>query len=109
MPGSIDFTRRFIPEHLTPLYHTPAYAQLSPVQRLRYNQLHACYFNEQTIFFETAMAQHILRAFLKRDVPTSLGDGLRNFIAEEKLHSQMFRDLNRQAFPDLYGNGDFHF
>ena len=59
----IDFSRRFIPDRLTPLYHTPVYAQLSDAQRLRYNQLHASYFNEQTIFFESAMAQHILHEF----------------------------------------------
>lgn len=109
MAYQIDFTKRFIPERLTPLYHTSAYAELSPPQRLRYNQLHACYFNEQTIFFESAMAQHILRGFIKRKLPGALAEGIRAFIAEETQHSQMFRDLNRKCLPDYYANGDFFF
>lgn len=109
MIGPIDFTKRFIPERLTPLYHTPAYARLSPGQRLRYNQLHAAYFNEQTIFFESAMAQYILRGFLQRRLPEGLAAGLRTFIAEESEHSQMFRALNRNGWPERYARGDFHF
>lgn len=105
----IDFSRRFIPDRLTPLYHTPVYAQLSDAQRLRYNQLHASYFNEQTIFFESAMAQHILHCFISRSVPDGLVDGLRTFIAEEVEHSKMFRELNRQCLPEIYTKGDFHF
>ena len=109
MMGPIDFTKRFIPEHLTPLYHISAYARLSGAQQLRYNQLHASYFNEQTIFFESAMAQHILRGFIKRKLPNGPTDGLHTFIAEEAQHSQMFRELNRNCLPEHYANGDFHF
>src|SRR5258706_10780789 len=105
----IDFTKCFIPERLTPLYHIPAYARLSGGQRLRYNQLHASYFNEQTIFFESAMAQHILRGFIKRNLPEGLADLLRTTIAEEGRHSQMFRELNRDCLPEHYAKGDFHF
>src|SRR5258708_15767223 len=109
MMGTIDFTKRFIPERLTPLYHTPAYARLSIEQRLRYNQLHASYFNEQTIFFESNMAQHILRALIKRRLPDGLADGLHTFVGEEAQHSQMFRGLNRKCAPERYATGDFHF
>ncbi len=105
----VDFSKRFIPEHLTPLYHTSAYAQFTDVQKLRYNQLHASYFNEQTIFFESAMAQHILRCFITRKLPDGLANGLRTFIAEEAEHSKMFRELNRQCLPEIYAQGDFHF
>jgi hypothetical protein len=109
MIGPIDFTKRFIPERLTPLYHTAAYTRLSRGQQLRYNQLHASYFNEQTIFFESAMAQPILRGLMKRTLPDGMADGLRIFIAEEAQHSQMFRELNRNCLRERYANGDFHF
>jgi len=105
----IDFSRFFIPEELTPLYHTPCYAWLTGAQRLRYNQLHACYFNEQTIFFESVMAQRILSYFVKQSLPGGLSEGLRQFIAEEARHSEMFRQLNRQCLPHRYANGDFYF
>lgn len=105
----IDFSRRFIPERLTPLYHTPGYTLLTSQQRLRYNQLHASYFNEQTIFFESAMAQHILRCFVVRKLPGALVEGLRRFVAEEAEHSMMFRVLNHQCLPAVYADGDFHF
>ena len=76
---------------------------------MRYNQLHALYFNEQTIFFESAMAQHILRAFIGQKVPEGLGEGLKRFVAEEAEHSQMFRELNRSCRPDIYAEKDFYF
>jgi len=106
---AIDFSRRFMPEHLTPLFHTACYARLTREQRLRYNQLHSFYLNEQTIFFESAMAQHILRAFTMRELPASLATGLETFIAEEAAHSEMFRQLNRLCWPDVYSKEDFYF
>ncbi|HEY3914056.1 MAG TPA: diiron oxygenase [Verrucomicrobiae bacterium] len=106
---AINFSRRFIPEHLTPLRHTASYAKLSEEQRLRYNQLHSLYLNEQTIFFESAMAQYILRDFAARELPDGLGEGLRTFFAEEAEHSKMFRELNRLCRPDIYAKGDFYF
>src|SRR5215472_6845291 len=109
MTREIDWTKQFIPERLTPLYHTSSYGQLSAAQRLRYNQLHGCYFNEQVIFFESAMAEHILLALLQRTPPPRLAEGLRTFIAEEKKHSEMFRNLNRRCQPPIYTNNDFHF
>lgn len=109
MIGPIDFTKRFIPEVLTPLYHTPSYAQLTPGQQLRYNQLHATYFNEQTIFFESAMAKPLLREVIKHCVPKDLAVGLRVFLAEEEQHSQMFRALNRACFPERYAESDRYF
>ena len=100
--SAIDFTRRFIPERLTPLFHTPAYSRLSDEQRLRYNQLHGCYLNEQTIFFESAMARHILNHFASRKLPAGLAGELPCFIAEEAEHSEMFRQLNRRCLAEVY-------
>lgn len=106
---TIDFAKRFIPEHITPLFHTESYAVLTAEQRLRYNQLHALYFNEQTIFFESAMARHILADFLKGNLGAGLKRGLQKFIAEEAEHSAMFRELNRKCAPAVYGQNDFYF
>ena len=105
----IDFSRYFMPERLTPLFHTPSYARLSENQRRRYNQLHACYLNEQTIFFERVMAQPILESMLRVALPDAVSRALPTFMAEEAAHSEMFRALNRRCRPDLYARGDFHF
>ena len=107
--ATIDCSKPFLPQHITPLYHTEGYARLSDAQKLRYNQLHALYFNEQTIFFESSMAQHILRDFLLQKLPEGLAVGLRTFVAEEADHSKMFRELNRSCRPDIYGRSDFYF
>ena len=69
---AIDFSRYFMPERLTPLFHTPSYAHLSEEQRRRYNQLHACYLNEQTIFFERVMAQPILESMMRVALPDAI-------------------------------------
>lgn len=103
------FDKLFMPERLTPLFHAPGYARLTAAQRLRYNQLHAGYLHEQTIFFESAMAQPILRSLLTLQLPEGLADGLKQFREEEAQHSQMFRALNRRCRPEIYGCSDFHF
>jgi hypothetical protein len=109
LSDGIDFSRRFMPEKLTPFFFTPAYGTLTEEQKLRYNQLHACYFNEQTIFFESAMARCILRDFLAQKLPGGLAEGLQVFISEEAEHSEMFRKLNRSCRPNIYSKGDFYF
>jgi hypothetical protein len=106
---AIDFSRRFMPEELTPLYHTRAYRLLDSEQRLRYNQLHALYFNEQTMFFEKALAHNVLGYFLAQPLPAALKSGLLQFRREEEQHSNMFRDLNRKCAPQIYSHQDFYF
>jgi len=107
--GQIDFSRYFMPEPLTPLYCTPAYATLTAPQRLRYNQLNALYFNEQTMFFEKALAGNILGHYLEQPLPAGLKSGLRQFWAEEVQHSAMFLALNRKCAPEIYSQQDFYF
>lgn len=99
----------FIPSELTPLFHTPVHRELTEAQRLRYNQLHALYFNEQIMFFETALCRPILSALLRDAWPERLAEGLRQFRAEEQRHTEMFRELNRRFAPHLYEKGDLHF
>jgi hypothetical protein len=105
----VDPARFFIPAELTPLFHTPVYRELAEPQRLRYNQLHALYFNEQIQYFETALGRPILSALLRETWPDRLADGLRQFHDEELQHTEMFRRLNRLAAPHLYQDGDLRF
>jgi len=107
--ATVDFSRWFMPEELTALYHTPIYGSLTEPQRRRYNQLHALYFNEQTMFFEKALARNVLGYFLTRPLSEELKSGLRQFEAEEEEHSEMFRSLNQKCAPETYSERDFHF
>ena len=109
LPASIDFSRRFMPDELTTFYHAPAYATLTEAQCLRYNQLNALYFNEQTMFFEKALARNVLGHFIARPLPDALKNGLMQFMAEEEQHSAMFRNLNQRCAPAIYQSNDFHF
>jgi hypothetical protein len=106
---TIDFSRPFMPEELTPLYHTRGFARLDARQKLRYNQLHGLYFNEQTIFFEKALARNVLGYFLNRGLPAELKAGLQQFLVEEEQHTEMFRCLNRECAPEIYSHRDFFF
>lgn len=106
--GPVDHSRYFMPERFSPLYFTPWLARLSADQRRRYNQLHTLYFNEQLMFFEDSLAESVLGAALKTPLPAALADSLRDFIAEERDHSAMFRRLNRLS-EDFYADRDYHF
>jgi hypothetical protein len=82
---------------------------LSEEQRLRYNQLHAIYFSEQIIFFETAIGRPILEALLRGSLPLQLSKSLQQFLDEEQQHTEMFRQLNQQCAPQFYRAGRFYF
>jgi P-aminobenzoate N-oxygenase AurF len=105
----IDFTRRFIAEEFTPLFHTREYHSLPDPIRLRYNQLHALYFNEQVAFFEQEMLSPALLAMQRERLPSSLAAGLLLFFEEEQRHTAMFRALNRRGAPELYKTCGYHF
>jgi hypothetical protein len=107
--GTVDFSRRFMPQELTPLYHAPVHHELSQEQQLRYNQLHALYFNEQIMFFERKLALNLLTPFLSGNLPEGLRLRLAQFLQEEERHSAMFLGLNRQCAPHLYRDREFHF
>jgi hypothetical protein len=107
--SAIDFSRYFMPEKLTTLYYTEVYTNLTDIQRLRYNQLHGLYFNEQTIFFEKTLAQNVLGYFLQSPLPGNLKTGLKQFLREELEHTAMFRKLNRLCDPGKYADQDFYF
>ena len=105
----IDYTRCFIAEEFTPLFHTSAYGLLPCEARLRYNQLHALYFNEQVSFFEQEMLSPALLGLMRGPLPSDLAAGLRTFFDEEQRHTAMFRALNRRCAPELYGGGVYRF
>jgi hypothetical protein len=107
--ASVDYGKRFLPEEFSPLYYTPSYRVLTEAQRLRYNQLQALYFNEQIIFFETAIGRRVLEALLRESLPPQLTKGLRQFLEEEQQHTEMFRRLNQHCAPQFYGAGHFYF
>jgi hypothetical protein len=107
--AAVDHRKRFIPDEFTPLYYTPSYRVLTKEQRLRYNQLQALYFNEQIIFFETAIGRPVLEALMRCTLPQDLKKGLRQFLEEEQQHTEMFRQLNQQCAPHFYGASFFYF
>lgn len=106
---AVDTGKSFIPERFTPLFHTPCYAELTPPQRRRYNQLQACYFHEQVTFFETVLGGGILEALLRAALPAPLTATLRRFRDQEREHTAMFRRLIQRAAPHLYTGRDFYF
>lgn len=105
----MESTRRFIAEEFTPLFHTSAYRLLPPAVSLRYNQLHALYFNEQVAFFEQEMLGPALNALQYCDLPAELAAGLKIFFGEEELHTAMFRALNRRFAPEFYATNPYYF
>jgi hypothetical protein len=107
--SSVDYSRHFIPEHFSPLFYTPVYAELTDEQRLRYNQLHGCYCNEQIMFFEKFVAENVLTGLLRTRDAKPLLPQLRVFLEEERRHAQMFYDLNRLCLPRLYEQEEFYF
>ncbi|MGH9723180.1 MAG: diiron oxygenase [Bryobacteraceae bacterium] len=105
----VDRGRWFLPEHLTHLYYAPPYDTLTPEQRLRYNQLFACYFNEQLMFFELNLIWYLRAILSDARVTQDLCEGVRALIVSEERHTAMYRALNRDAEPERYAGGDFYF
>lgn len=106
---AIDFSRYFVPETFTPLFYTPFYAALSEAQRLRYNQLHGCYCNEQIMFFERFIGENVLPRLQRDRTAASLAPRLGDFLEEERRHTRMFYELNRRCLPEVYAAGPFYF
>lgn len=107
--GVVDKARRFLPESLTPLAHTPSYATLPPAVRLRYNQLFASAYHEQFIYLETMLAGPVLPALIRRYANDPLAERLLLFQAEERLHSHWFHLLHCASEPALYADNRHFF
>ena len=107
--GRIDRTRRFLPEAISPLAHTSVYGELSAVARLRYNQLFACSYHEHFIFLERTLADHILPVLVSHFAHDPLAERLRQFRAEEVVHTAWFHRLHRACEPELYQDNYYYF
>jgi hypothetical protein len=105
----IDFTRRFIPQFITPLAYTRIYDELSDRQKLRYNQLYASNFHEQFMSLEKVLIEHLLQPLTYRFRGEKLAAHLIDFRNEEIKHTAMFHDLHVRCEPQLYSNHDFYF
>lgn len=102
----VEQDRFFMPESLTPLFHTQLYPSLAVEVRRRYNQLHALYVNEQIAYFELSFAPFIEAVAWGRP---ELSQDLKAFVNEERRHSRMFARLNLAAAPEYYEAGSHRF
>lgn len=103
------WSRRFIPDRLTPLPFTPVWVELAPADQLRYNQLHGLYFHEQIIFFEQRIIVPLMRALQPSVCDAGLRQALDIFIAEEMTHSAQFHQWLRTVQPAWYAHDWQHF
>lgn len=106
------FDRPFLPDECTHLVHTPHYANLTEQQQLAYNQLFGLRINEQFIMFEEMLIVRLVPRVINH--PTfrhdrKMTDALDQLLQEEKIHTRMFADFNRQVKPDLYLQRQFRF
>lgn len=105
--ATVDRTRPFICDTLTPLYYTPTWAELETHERLTYNQLNGMYWNELIAAFEKEMALAVLNAAGRRGgVPASIRERLRGFANDEIEHARAFARLNQLSDPRRYANGE---
>ncbi|MEN9835572.1 MAG: hypothetical protein RL011_1765 [Pseudomonadota bacterium] len=102
----------FMPEELTHVYHTPHYGELSPAERRDYNRLSALALAEQFIFLEDYLLvptiENLLRSRSVR-ISAAMELYLRQFITEEKRHSEMFWRILEAAAPERYKERRFVF
>lgn len=109
--GTVDRSRWYLPEHLTPVAHTATYREFfsEEIQR-RYNQLFASCFHEHFIFLEHALVENILPGLIAHfSTDEEFCGRLRGFIAEEKIHTAWFHALHRASEPSLYSTNEYHF
>ncbi len=108
----IDFSKPFIHEGFTQLYHTPVYSKLKYEQKLRYNQLCAIRTNEQFVFFESDFTIRVIEKLIKDPSICSDSDMLECLTAmlvEEVSHHKMFHELNLRCMPTVYKNDARYF
>jgi hypothetical protein len=101
----IDRSRWFVCPTLTPLYYAPIYHELQEQHQRRYNQLTALCFSELISFFETTFAASVLAALAasKRNaIDPELAACLKQFVDEEREHTQWWHQLNQLSEPALY-------
>lgn len=107
----IAVDRLFVPEDFTQLYHTPLFAELNDVQRLRYNQLYGLRSNELFMLFEKGFTRRVISRLqgVCAEIDPLLGECLCLMLEEEDNHHRMFLEFNRRLLPEAYGDGRGHF
>jgi len=106
----VDHTRLFTCPSLAPLTYTPVFPTLTPPQQRRYNQLVGLFQNELICFFEQEVGARVLHALLRLSgrMSPELILSLRQFLEEERQHTNVFRRLNRLAESHWYEKTDYH-
>lgn len=105
-----DAGKFWIPEDLAPLWSTPAYDDLTPQQRLRYNHYFALQMAEEFIWLERYLIIAALTNLVRGEVPTpSLRTLLESFVTDEQHHNASLYRLLELARPDIYENSPFYF
>lgn len=102
---SPDMDKLHAPECMSHLYFTPLYDELTPEERLTYNQAFAEGVAEQFVFLEQVLLVRGLRAFLRlggKSLPDPLIEACEFFVQEEDKHSAMFRRLLLESNPEVY-------
>lgn len=110
--SKVDFSRPFIPEKYTQLYHSDIYEELNNKQKIRYNQLYGARTNEQFILFESGFTNQVIENMLKvksLNNKQSLLNCLNILLDDEKKHSYMFKTLNEHCVPEIYHNTQYYF
>ena len=101
----IDRSRWFVCPTLTPLYYAPIYCELQEQHQRRYNQLTALCFSELISFFETTFAASVLATLVagtRHGMDPELAACLKQFVDEEREHTQWWQQLNQLSEPSLY-------
>ena len=99
----------FFPEHLTPLYYSSLYCDLSSEQKFDYNRLFAIAANETIMFFEDTLAYNIFGKLKNLKLFADVKDELHIIEKQEAAHSLMFRQYNAKKFPEYYQNGNSYY
>ena len=99
----------FFPEHLTPLYFTSIYKNLSLEQKYNYNRLFAIGANETIMFFEGTLANNIFGKLKNLKMFEDVKHKLQVIENQEAAHFLMFQHYNEKNFPEFYQNGNKYY
>ena len=108
--GAPDRGRHWIPQPLSPLSDSAAFAALPPAQQRRYNQLYALLTTEQFIWLERELVIRPAQRLLgDTTLPPQLRTLLEAFVADELHHNDALSELLRVAAPEIYEHQRFAF
>lgn len=96
-----DDSNAFLPESLTPLWHTDVYKVLTTAERLRYNQLCGIMVIDQFLRFEHDVLLVVYERPLRASnaISGSLAEAIRRLVADEKRHRAVFASVRQALLP----------